>query len=131
MANITQSKTACYYQYQDQIQSALFYIYIIYIQYIGYNYVVGQWFGCYFHSMYTSLNLIALGETFLMFVWVFGVLFIAVKAKAPVPVPCISVLCTVDRKNFVVKKVAWNKSSARFNFVKAESIVCTSTKELC
>ena len=30
---------------------------------------------------------------------------------------------TVDWENFVVKKVTWNKSSARFNFVKTESIV--------
>ena len=37
---------------------------------------------------------------------------------------------TVDRENFIVKKVTWNKSSTHFNFVKAESIVCTSTKEL-
>ena len=41
-----------------------------------------------------------------------------------------SALYTVDRENFVVKKVTWNKSSTRFNFVKAESIVCMSTKEL-
>ena len=40
-------------------------------------------------------------------------------------------LHTVDQENFVVKKVTWNKSSTRFDFVKAESIVCTSTKELC
>ena len=40
-------------------------------------------------------------------------------------------LHTVDRENFIVKKVTWNKKSlTRFNFVKAESIVCTSTKEL-
>ena len=30
---------------------------------------------------------------------------------------------TVDQENFVVEKVMWDKSSARFNFVKAESIV--------
>ena len=35
---------------------------------------------------------------------------------------------TIDRENFVVKKVKWDKS---FNSVKAESIVCMSTKELC
>ena len=40
------------------------------------------------------------------------------------------ILNTVDRENFVVKKVTWNKSSVRFNFVKRESILCTSTKEL-
>ena len=38
---------------------------------------------------------------------------------------------TIDRENFVIKKVMWNKSSTHFNFVKAESIVCMSTKELC
>ena len=38
---------------------------------------------------------------------------------------------TVDRKNFIVKKVTWDKSLTRFNFVKAESIVCMSTEELC
>ena len=38
-------------------------------------------------------------------------------------------LYTVDRENFVIKKVTWNKSSAHFNFVKAESIVCMSAKE--
>ena len=37
---------------------------------------------------------------------------------------------TVDREKFVIKKVTWDKSSTRFNFVKAESIVCTSTEEL-
>ena len=36
---------------------------------------------------------------------------------------------TVDQENFVVKKVKWDKSLMHFNFVKAESIVCTSTKE--
>ena len=34
---------------------------------------------------------------------------------------------TVDRENFIVKKITWDKCSMRFNFVKAESIVCTST----
>ena len=38
---------------------------------------------------------------------------------------------TVDQENFVVKKVTWDKSSTRFNFIKAESIICTSTEELC
>ena len=37
---------------------------------------------------------------------------------------------TVDRENFVGKKVTWDKSLTRFNFVKSESIACTSTKEL-
>ena len=39
-------------------------------------------------------------------------------------------MITVDRENFVVKKVTCDKCSTYFNFVKAESIVCTSTKEL-
>ena len=38
------------------------------------------------------------------------------------------VLATVDRENYVVKKVMWDKSSTCFNFIKAESIVCMSTK---
>ena len=37
---------------------------------------------------------------------------------------------TVDRENFIVEKVTWDKSLTCFNFVKAESIVCTSTKEV-
>ena len=37
---------------------------------------------------------------------------------------------TVDWENFIIKKVMWDKSSTRFNFIKAKSIVCTSTKEL-
>ena len=37
---------------------------------------------------------------------------------------------TVDWENSVVKKVTQDKSLACFNFVKTESIVCTSTKEL-
>ena len=40
-------------------------------------------------------------------------------------------VCTVDQENFVVKKVTWDKSLTYFNFIKAESMVCTSTKELC
>ena len=39
-----------------------------------------------------------------------------------------TVMDTADWKNFVVKKVTWNKSLTRFNVVKANSIVCTSTK---
>ena len=38
---------------------------------------------------------------------------------------------TVDHKNFVIKKVMWDKNLMHFNFMKAESIVCTSTEELC
>ena len=38
---------------------------------------------------------------------------------------------TVDLENFIAKKVTRDKSFACFNFVKAESIVCTSTEELC
>ena len=37
---------------------------------------------------------------------------------------------TVDRENFVVKKVVWDKSLTGFNFVKTECIACMSTKEL-
>ena len=37
---------------------------------------------------------------------------------------------TVDWENFIIKKVTWDKNSMRFNFAKAESIVCTSTEEL-
>ena len=37
---------------------------------------------------------------------------------------------TIDQENFVVKKVRWDKSLTCFNFIKAESIVFTSTKEL-
>ena len=36
---------------------------------------------------------------------------------------------TVDRENFVINKVTWDKSLMHFNFIR-ESIVCTSTKEL-
>ena len=43
---------------------------------------------------------------------------------------CIRITHTVDRENIVIKKVTWNKSLMRFNFVKAESKVCMSTKEL-
>ena len=38
---------------------------------------------------------------------------------------------TIDWENFVVKKVMWDKSLMRFNFVKAESIVFTNTEKLC
>ena len=37
----------------------------------------------------------------------------------------------VDRDNFVVKTVTWNKSLMDCNFVKPENIVYMSTKELC
>ena len=39
-------------------------------------------------------------------------------------------IATVDRENFVVKKVTWDKSLTHFNFVKAVSIECMSTEEL-
>ena len=42
----------------------------------------------------------------------------------------IQIWCTIDWENFIIKKVTWNKSSTRFNFVKAETIVCISIKKL-
>ena len=35
---------------------------------------------------------------------------------------------TIDWENFVIEKFMWDKSLMCFNFVKAENIICMSTK---
>ena len=39
--------------------------------------------------------------------------------------PLLKCMHTIDQENFVVNKVMWDKTLTHFNFVKAESIVCT------
>ena len=73
---------------------------------------------------YTTSESIIVSNTFHQ--WMASLLKIFVRNKTDISGDNwgdVLILYTVDRENFIVKKVMWDKSSKRFNFIKAESIV--------